>query len=211
MDYPLLEDRIEETYAASSSATLKRYLYDSYKLAIRWASDRIEEQGVVAFVTNGSWIDGNGDAGIRACLRTEFNSIYVLNLRGDQRTQGEVSRREGGKVFGSGSRQPVSIVILVKNPNTTHSGCRILYRDIGDYLSREKKLEELKEKKAISGFTDWQAITPDEHHDWIRQRNPAFSKFYPMVSEKAKKGTFADAIFGLHSLGAGYGQRFIHL
>ena len=206
VDYPLLEDRIEETYAASSSATLKRYLYDSYKLAIRWASDRIEEQGVVAFVTNGSWIDGNGDAGIRACLRTEFNSIYVLNLRGDQRTQGEVSRREGGKVFGSGSRQPVSIVILVKNPNTTHSGCRILYRDIGDYLSREKKLEELKEKKAISGFTDWQAITPDEHHDWIRQRNPAFSKFYPMVSEKAKKGTFADAIFGLHSLGLATGR-----
>ena len=71
-------------------------------MAIRWASDRIKEQGIVAFVTNGSWIDGNVDAGVRACLAEEFSSIYVLNLRGNQRTQGEVSRREGGKVFGSG-------------------------------------------------------------------------------------------------------------
>ena len=106
-----LGERIEDTYAASSSATLKRYLYDSYKLAIRWASDRIKETGIIAFVSNASWIDGNGDAGIRACLAEEFSSIYVLHLRGNQRTQGELSRREGGKVFGSGSRAPVAITI----------------------------------------------------------------------------------------------------
>ena len=203
VNYPELEERIEKTYAASSTATLKRYLYDSYKLAIRWASDRIEEQGIIAFVTNGSWIDGNGDAGIRACLAEEFSSIYVLNLRGNQRTQGEQSRREGGKVFGSGSRAPVAITILVKNPNVVHDSCHIYYRDIGDYLSREEKLTALREAQSISGGSDWQTISPNEHHDWIGQRSEAFTQFYPLGSETAKAGKADDAIFGLYSLGLG--------
>ena len=206
VDYPELEQRIENTYAASSTATLKRYLYDSYKLAIRWASDRIEKQGAVAFVTNGSWIDGNGDAGIRACLAEEFSSIYILNLRGNQRTQGEQSRREGGKVFGSGSRAPVAITILVKNPDTAHDGCRIYYRDIGDYLNREEKLEALRDAQSISGFSDWQTITPDEYHDWIGQRNPEFARFYPLGSKEMKAGKADDAIFRLYSLGLATGK-----
>ena len=117
VEYLGLANRIEETYAEYSTVTNKRHLYDSYKMAIRWASDRINEQGIVAFVTNGSWIDANVDAGVRACLAEEFSSIYVLHLRGNQRTQGERSKREGGKVFGQGSRAPVAITILVKNPN----------------------------------------------------------------------------------------------
>ena len=201
VDYPELEKRIEKTYATSSTATLKRYLYDSYKLAIRWASDRIKEKGVIAFVTNGSWIDGNGDTGIRACLAEEFSSIYILHLRGNQRTQGEQSRREGGKVFGSGSRAPVAITILVKNPNAGQAGCRIRYLDIGNYLSREEKLDALREAISISGFNDWQEITPDKHHDWIGQRSDAFAQFYPMGSQDAKSGAADDTIFGLYSLG----------
>ena len=201
VDHPELEERVRETYAARAKAKLKITLYDTYKMAIRWASDRIKEQGVIAFVTNGSWIDGNVDSGIRACLAEEFSSVYVLNLRGNQRTQGEVSRREGGKVFGSGSRAPVAITILVKNPDAEHDGCRILYRDIGDYLTREEKLEALEGAVSISGFSDWQQITPDEHYDWIRQRDPAFEKFYPMGSEDTKAGEADDAIFWLYSQG----------
>ena len=102
-------------------------------MAIRWASDRLDEQGIIAFVTNGSWIDANADEGIRACLAEEFSSIYVLHLRGDARTSGERRRAEGGNVFGGGSRTPVAITLLVKNPNAIHAGCRIHYRDIGDY------------------------------------------------------------------------------
>ena len=83
--------------------------------------------------------------------------------------QGErIAFREGGKVFGSGSRAPVAITIFVKNPNATHEGCKIHYRDIGDYLTREQKLEALREAVSIKGFSDWQTITPDAHHDWIR-------------------------------------------
>ena len=201
VEYPALEQRVRETYAEYSTVTLKNSLYDTYKMAIRWASDRIEGQGVVAFVTNGSWIDGNVDAGVRACLAEEFNSIYVLHLRGNQRTQGERSRREGGKVFGSGSRAPVAITILVKNPNTAHDGCRIRFRDIGDYLKREEKLIALREAVSISGFGDWQEITPDKHYDWIRQRSDAFQQFYPLGSKDAKAGKLDDAIFRLYSQG----------
>lgn len=200
-DYATLEERIKETYIEYSTTTQKRSLYDSYKMAIRWASDRISEQGIVAFVTNGSWIDGNTEAGIRACLAEEFSSVQVLHLRGNQRTQGEVSRREGGKIFGSGSRAPVAIAIFVKNPNAAHEGCKIDYRDIGDYLTREEKLDQLRESESISGFSDWETITPDKYYDWIGKRNEAFSKFYPIGSEDTKKGKTDDAIFKLFSNG----------
>ena len=174
VDYPELKKRVAATYAARSRATLKNSLYDTYKMAIRWASDRIGEQGVVALVTNGSWIDGNVDSGVRACLAEEFSSIFVLNLRGNQRTQGERSRREGGKVFGQGSRAPVAITILVRNPEADHEGCRILYRDIGDYLKREEKLAILRTAESIDGIKEWRRITPDRHDDWIGQRSEAF-------------------------------------
>ena len=201
VEYPELETRVRETYVEYSTANLRNSLYDTYKMAIRWASDRIEKQGMIAFVTNGSWIDGNADSGIRACLAEEFSSVHVLHLRGNQRTQGERSRREGGKIFGQGSRAPVAISIFVKNPNATHDGCKIKYQDIGDYLTREEKLETLHEKEAISGFTDWQTITPDKHYDWVEQRSEAFANFYPMGTKETKAGRADDAIFKLFSSG----------
>lgn len=188
VEYPELKQRVSETYVERSTSKNKNSLYDTYKMAIRWASDRIGEQGIIAFVTNGSWINGNVDTGVRACLAEEFNSIHVLNLRGNQRTQGETSRREGGKVFGSGSRAPVAITILVKNPNATHKGCKIYYRDIGDYLTREQKLKILREAVSIKGVSDWQTIIPDKYYDWIHQRSEAFAEFYPLGSDEAKAG-----------------------
>ena len=206
VDYPELEQRVAATYAVRSRSTNKKSLYDTYKMAIRWASDRIGEQGIVAFVTNGSWIDGNMDSGVRACLAEEFSSIYVLNLRGNQRTQGERSRREGGKIFGQGSRAPVAITLLVRDPDANHEDCRILYRDIGDYLKREEKLEILRTVESIDGIRNWRRITPDRHHDWIGQRSEAFQEFYPMGTKNAKAGKADDAIFRLYSLGLSTGR-----
>ena len=201
VDYPLLKSRVAATYAARSRATLKNSLYDTYKMAIRWASDRIGEQGIIAFVTNGSWIDGNADSGVRACLAEEFTSIYVLNLRGNQRTQGERSRQEGGKVFGKASRAPVAITILVRNQEASHEGCRILYRDIGDYLKREAKLGILRKAGSVAGIANWRTIEPDRYHDWIAQRSEAFQTFYPLGTKAAKAGKADDAIFKLFSNG----------
>ena len=201
VDYPELERRIADTYATRSTATLKNSLYDSYKMAIRWASDRIGNRGVVAVVTNGYWLYGHVDSGVRACLADEFSAVYVVNLRGNQRTQGERSRREGGKVFGQGSRAPVAITILIRNPDSGRSRCRIYYRDIGDHLSREDKLAALRRWGSIAGIDDWQEIRPDEHHDWIDQRDETFAGLYPIGSKEAKAGKSDPAIFRLYSRG----------
>ena len=199
--YPEIEQRVAETYATRSKATLKNSLYDTYKMAIRWASDRIGERGILALVTNGSWIDGNVDTGVRACLAEEFSSVHIVNLRGNARTSGERRRSEGDNVFDQGSRAPVAITILAKNPDAAHEGCRILYRDIGDYLSREDKLAKVREWQSIAGIEDWEEITPDRHHDWVGQRDEAFQAFYPLGSKAAKAGSADGTIFKLYSRG----------
>ena len=181
--------------------TNKNILYNTYRMAIRWASDRIGKQGVVAVVSSGKWIHSSVDTGVRACLAEEFNSIYVLNLRGNARTSGVLRRSEGDNVFGQGSREPVAITILVRNPEAGHDGCQILYRDIGDYLKREEKLTILREAGSIAGMEDWRTITPDRHHDWIGQRSEEFQRFFPMGSKAAKSGNTDEAIFKLFSNG----------
>ena len=201
LDYPEMEQRISETYAAASTATLKGSLYDSYKMAIRWASDRVGEQGLIAFVTNGSWIDGKADSGIRACFAREFSSIIVVNLRGNQRTQGERSKMEGGKIFGQGSRAPVAITFLIRNPNRKNLNCEILYHDIGNYVKREEKLSMLEKARSIAGIERWETITPDEHHDWMNKRDAEFQKLFAIGTKDAKAGRSSDAVFRLYSRG----------
>lgn len=178
LSYPVLDNRIAETYADKSSANLGKALYDSYIKAFRWASDRIADNpdgGIVAFISNGSWLDGNAQDGFRACLESEFSDIYVLNLRGNQRTSGELSRKEGGKIFGGGSRTPIAITFLVKNPAKAGQKATIHYHDIGDYLTREQKLDLVKKFRSVEGRSlDWQIIKPTNRHDWINQRDGLF-------------------------------------
>ena len=196
LKYPQLDARIESTYTAHSSATYKK-LYDSYIRAIRWASDRIKDKGIICFVSNGSFIDGHAADGLRKCLADEFSSIYCFNLRGNQRTQGETSRREGGKIFGSGSRASIAITLLIKNPNKKGS-CRILYHDIGDYLSREEKLKIVSDFGSIKKIP-WKPVAPNDSHDWINQRDPAFDKFIPMGDKNGENGRAP--VWSIYSLG----------
>jgi predicted helicase len=113
----LLDASIRNSYAKHSTATLQKNLYDSYIRAIRWASDRIGTSGVVGYVSNASFVDGNSMDGLRKCLAEEFSSIYVFHLRGNARTSGEQRRQEKDNVFGMGTvAHPVAISILVKNP-----------------------------------------------------------------------------------------------
>lgn len=183
ISYPHLDERIRSTYAAGSQAILKNALYDSYIRAIRWASDRIGNAGVIGFVTNAGFLEANTADGLRKCLAEEFSSIYVFHLRGNQRTAGELSRKEGGKIFGSGSRAPIAISLLVKNPNAAQHG-NIYFHDIGDYLSREDKLEKIEAFASVEGITDWQTIIPDDHGDWLKQRDDSFGKFIVMGDKK---------------------------
>ncbi len=198
--YPSLDERIRATYAARSTATNKNALYDSYIRAIRWASDRIGKSGIIGFVTNAGWVEANTAAGLRKCLVEEFSSIHVFHLRGNQRTQGELSRREGGKIFGGGSRAPIAISFLVKNPAANKQG-QIRFHDIGDYLSREEKLQKIIEFQDIAGIESakgWQAIAPDDHGDWLKQRDDSFGEFIA-IGDKENVG--AKALFENYSRG----------
>lgn len=190
ISYPKLEKRLAETYVVKSKASLTKGLYDSYEKAFRWASDRLKNQGVIGFVTNGNYLNTNSADGLRAGLYEEFNHLYIFNLRGDQRTLGEQSRREGGKIFGSGSRTPVAISILVKDGSDSHE---LHYYDIGDYLSQKEKLA------IISGFgdvsqLDWQEIIPDENNDWLNQRDPNYQKYASLAGDST-------SVFNNNSMG----------
>lgn len=197
--YPVLDASIAATYARQSSGTLKNSLYDSYIRGIRWASNRITQDGVIAFVSNGSFIDGNTADGIRKTFATEFSRIFVYNLRGNARTSGEQRRKESGNVFQEGSRTQVAICVLIKNSAQT-SPADIQYRDIGDYLTREQKLDVLKTEQSLEG-TEWEAITPNEHGDWINRRDERYDDFQP-IGDKATKGKAATpAVFETYSLG----------
>ena len=202
--YPQLDSRIAETYVGRSDKTSVRNIYDSYIRAIRWASDRVGSSGVIGFVTNAGFLDSTSSDGLRKCLADEFTSIYVFHLRGNQRTAGELSRKEGGKIFGSGSRAPIAISLLVKNPSAKQHG-QINFYDIGDYLSREEKLVKINALGSIAGITaadDWQTIVPDAHGDWLKQRDNTFSDYVAMGDKKGND----PKLFESFSLGIATGR-----
>jgi predicted helicase len=202
--YAKLDKRIADTYAKQSMAGLNKSLYDAYIKAFRWSADRLDHTGgVIAFVTNGAWLDGNSTDGFRKAIEEEFSSVYVFNLRGNQRTSGELSRKEGGKIFGSGSRTPISITLLVKNPNIKTEKANIHYRDIGDYLDQDQKLKLVKEFKSFANpKMDLIQLTPNEHGDWLSLRNSAFDNYIPLEPEK-KFDSSSKTIFNTFSLGIG--------
>lgn len=199
--YEALDRSLQNSYVAASTGN-PRSLYDNYIRAIRWASDRIQkgESGVLSYVCNAGWIEGKAADGLRKCLEEEFSNLYIFNLRGNQRTSGELSRKEGGKIFGSGSRAPIAIMVLVKNPTVEKNG-QIYYRDIGDYHSQDEKLKIISDYGSISGISnrnEWRKIQPDKDHDWLNQRDKSFDK-YPVLGDKKSKN--AITIFKSYSSG----------
>nr|WP_231624011.1 type ISP restriction/modification enzyme [Helicobacter pylori] len=164
------------------------------------ASDLLKDKGVVGFVVNGSFIDSKSADGFRKCVAKEFSHLYALNLRGNQRTSGEVSKKEGGKIFDSGSRATVAIVFFVKDkdaPNHT-----IFYYEVGDYLKREAKLNLLAGFENLDSVP-FKEITPNDKGDWINQRNDAFEKLIPLKRDKKRQNP---SVFDINSLGINTGR-----
>ncbi|MFW3654449.1 DEAD/DEAH box helicase [Vagococcus fluvialis] len=192
LTYPILEQSITNTYALNSNAGLKQSLYDSYIKAFRWSSDRLGEKGIIGFVSNGQYIDSRSADGLRKSLNDEFNYLYIFNLRGDARTQGEQRRKEAGNIFDSGSRTPIAISILVKDNSDNH---KIYYHDIGDYLNREQKLTIIRETTSLFDI-DWKDIVPDSNNDWINQRDKNYESYLPMDNEQ-NKSIFLDRSIGI--------------
>ncbi len=201
LSHPKLEKRVYEKYGKNSiaknvGATTRDVLIQS----IYMASELLKDRGVLGFVVNGSFIDSKSADGFRKCVVKEFSHLYVLNLRGNQRTSGEVSKKEGGKIFDSGSRATIAIIFFVKDksvPNNT-----IFYYEVGDYLKREDKLNRL------ANFTDldaikFETIIPNNKGDWINQRDDAFDKLIPLKRDKTLQN---DSVFDINSNGVASGR-----
>lgn len=202
--YPQLDARISNTYAKSSTATSTKNLMDSYIRAIRWASDRVKDAGVIGFVTNAGFIESGSGDGLRKCLAEEFSSLYVFHLRGSIRGKnGILAKKEGGNVFNI--MAGVCINLFVKNPNATQHG-KIYFHDIGDYLSQKDKLDKIVEFGSIEGISTangWQMIQPDQHGDWINQRDDSFSEHISLGDKKDKTSV---TVFENFSLGVASGR-----
>lgn len=197
-----LDRKIADSYAHASSAGLSRALYDPYIKAFRWSTDRLDENGgIICFVSNAGWLEATSTDGFRKCLEKEFTSIYVFNLRGNANSQGEFRKKEAGNVFGGGSKTPITITLLIKNPTAQSQQAIIYYAQIDDYLSREEKLEVIRKTGTfIDQKIAWQKITPNQAGDWINQRNGSFENLIPIASEKKlEKGT--KSFFLTHAVG----------
>lgn len=200
LKYPNLDASISTTYEKYGTSTNNNSLYDSYIRAIRWASNRIDKYGVIGFITNAGWIESNSADGMRKCLKDEFSSIYIFHLRGNARTSGELRRKEKDNVFGMGTRTPIAITIMVKNPEAKEYG-KIYFYEVGDYLTKEEKLEKIANLKSIETITQqelWQEITPDKYNDWLNQRD---DRFYAYISIGDKKDKNEVTIFENYSNG----------
>lgn len=198
-EYPAIDKRIKETYLKYSTAQ-KTKLYDMYARFLRWASDRLSQDGVIAFVSNNSFISARSYDGFRKAVAQEFNEIYIIDLKGDARTSGEQRRKEGGNVFSDEIRVGVAVYFLVRKKGA--KGCRIFYNAIKDYAEAEEKKDYLRENR-LDTLT-FEPIAPDKRNNWLNQAENNWDDLMPLASKEVKQGTGLEkkqAIFKLFSLG----------
>ncbi|WRB71958.1 DEAD/DEAH box helicase [Helicobacter pylori] len=199
LSHPKLEKRVNEKYGKNSTAkNVGATTRDTLIQSIYMASELLKDKGVLGFVVNGGFIDSKSGDGFRKCVAKEFAHLYVLNLRGNARTSGETFKKEGGKIFDSGSRATIAIIFFVKDksvPNNT-----IFYYEVEDYLKREDKLNLLAGFENLD-LVPFKEITPNDKGDWINQRNDEFEKLIPLKRDKNSK-----SVFDINSLGVKSGR-----
>ncbi|GAA7746267.1 DEAD/DEAH box helicase [Helicobacter pylori] len=201
LSHPKLKELVYETYGKNStSGSVGITTRDMLIQSIYMASELLEDRGVLGFVVNGSFIDSKSGDGFRKRVVKDFAHLYVLNLRGNARTSGETFKKEGGKIFDSGSRATIAVIFFVKDTSVKNS--TIHYYDIGDYLTREAKLNKLAEFEDLDSV-QFETITPNEKGDWINQRNDGFDKLIPLKRNKKLQNP---SVFDINSMGVASGR-----
>lgn len=197
--YPGIDKRVSETYGTSSKATLLRKLNDPYIKAIRWASDRIGKEGIVAFVTNNSFIDDITFDGMRENLNKDFDLIYILDLGGNVRKNPKLSGTTHN-VFGI--QVGVSINLLIKKNTESSKQAKICYARVDEFWRKEQKWNFLDEKENLKNVI-WESVSPDIKHNWLNEgMSSTFASFLPLIT-KTKDSTEINlkSIFNMYSLG----------
>lgn len=200
LSHPNLEKRVYEKYGKNSTAKVGQTTRDTLIQSIYMASELLKDRGVLGFVVNGGFIDSKSGDGFRKCVAQDFAHLYVLNLRGNARTSGETFKKEGGKIFDSGSKATIAIIFFVKDASVKNSA--IHYYDIGDYLKREEKLNRLANFTNLDAIK-FETITPNHKGDWINQRDDAFEKLIPLKRDKKLNN---DSVFDINSMGVNTGR-----
>ena len=198
--YPTMDKRVRDTYSKDSKATNKNALADPYVKAIRWAADRIGEEGVVAFVTNSGFLDGVASDGMRQHLADDFDAIYVLDLGGNVRKNPKLSGTTHN-VFGI--QVGVSINFLVKRKGKSNSLSKIFYARVDAFWRKEEKYRYLEKKEQYRNI-NWKRIAPDKKYTWLTEGLQAeFDTFMAMGSKEAKsvQGGAVDVVFASYSGG----------
>ena len=193
--YPEIDRRIRDTYIKESAAQ-KTHQYDMYKRFIRWASDRLDDDGIITFVSNSAFLDARQDDGFRKIVAEEFNELRAIDLKGNARTSGERRRREGGNIFDDKIRVGIVIYFLVRRQET--NGFKILYNSVEDYAKSSEKTDYIRGKSLNT--LEFKDITPDKHHNWLNQSNSDFEGLLHLAGRKTYLSSVAAnerAIFGL--------------
>ncbi len=196
--YEHVDDRVRSTYAKDSSATLKNALYDPYVKAIRWATDRIGEEGIVGFVTNNSFVDNLAFDGMRKHLTEDFDRIYVLDCGGNVRKNPKLSGTTHN-VFGI--QVGVSVNFFVKTPGESGE-CRLFYHRMGEFLRKEERYEVMDESGDWRGI-DWEELEPDDKHRWlVEPTTREFESYVPVgKTDNEVEGEQLRAIFEEYTVG----------
>ena len=201
--YETMDALLKETYSQDSKATNKRPISDPYVKAMLWASDRIGEEGVVAFVTNNGFLDGIAFDGMRKHLAQDFTKIYHIDLKGNARTSGERRRKEGGNVFDDQIRVGVGISFFIKKSDRTSESAEVWIYSVDDYLKAREKQKFLTDSENYTNVPMKQAMI-DAKHTWLMEGSHAeFDTFLPMGTKETKaiEGTATGVIFKTYSLG----------
>ena len=198
-EYPEIDRRIRETYIAESTAQ-KTKQYDMYKRFIRWASDRLDDDGIIAFVSNNAFLDSRQDDGFRKVVANEFNELWAIDLKGNARTSGERRRREGGNIFDDKIRVGIAIYFLVRRQNK--SDFKMFCTAVEDYAKSPQKVEFVR-NGTLNDF-EFEQITADAKNNWLNQSNSDFERLMPLANRETKLAKRVEderALFRLYSMG----------